>query len=66
MLLSNEISKRIVKESYRIGEIVRQMEDDVANCKEIWLTSTDNGCYGLDLKTDSVELLEKCSNIEGE
>ena len=53
--------------SYRIGEIVRQMEDDVAaNCKEIWLTSTDNGCYGLDLKTDLVELLQKCSNIEGE
>ena len=53
--------------SYRIGEIVRQMEDDVAaNCKEFWLTSTDNGCYGLDLKTDLVELLEKCSNIEGE
>jgi threonylcarbamoyladenosine tRNA methylthiotransferase CDKAL1 len=53
--------------SYRIGEIVRQMEDDVAaNCKEIWLSSTDNGCYGLDLKTDLVELLEKCSNIEGE
>jgi threonylcarbamoyladenosine tRNA methylthiotransferase CDKAL1 len=53
--------------SYRIGEIVRQIEDDVAaNCKEIWLTSTDNGCYGLDLKTDLVELLEKCSNIEGE
>ena len=53
--------------SYRIGEIVRQMEDDVAaNCKEIWLTSTDNGCYGLDLKTDLVELLEQCSNIEGE
>ena len=46
-VLSNEISKRIVKD-YRIGEIVRQMEDDVAaNCKEIWLTSTDNGCYGL-------------------
>ena len=53
--------------SYRIGEIVRQVEEDVAaNCKEIWLTSTDNGCYGLDMKTDLVELLEKCSNIEGE
>lgn len=53
--------------SYRIGEIVRQMEDDVAaNCKEIWLTSTDNGCYGFDLKTDLVELLEQCSNVEGE
>jgi MiaB/RimO family radical SAM methylthiotransferase len=43
------------------------MEDDLAaNCKEIWLTSTDNGCYGLDLKTDLVELLEKCCNVEGE
>jgi len=53
--------------SYRIGEIVRQVEDDLAaNCKEIWLTSTDNGCYGLDMKTDLVDLLEKCSNIEGE
>lgn len=53
--------------SYRIGEIVRQMEDDLAaNCKEIWLTSTDNGCYGMDLKTDLVSLLENCSNIEGD
>ena len=53
--------------SYRIGEIVRQMKDDLAaNCKEIWLTSTDNGCYGIDLKTDLVELLENCSNIEGD
>jgi threonylcarbamoyladenosine tRNA methylthiotransferase CDKAL1 len=53
--------------SYRIGEIVRQMEDDVAaNCKEVWLSSTDNGCYGLDLNTDLVELLEKCADIRGE
>ena len=53
--------------SYRIGEIVRQMEDDIAaNCKEIWLTSTDNGCYGMDLKTDLVDLLENCSNVEGD
>ena len=53
--------------SYRIGEIVRQMEDDIAaNCKEIWLTSTDNGCYGMDLKTDLVDFLENCSNVEGD
>jgi threonylcarbamoyladenosine tRNA methylthiotransferase CDKAL1 len=53
--------------SYRIGEVVRQMEADVvADCKEFWLTSTDNGCYGLDLKTDLVELLEICSKVEGE
>src|SRR3546814_2846465 len=30
------------------------------------LFRSDNGCYGLDLKTDLVELLEQCSNIEGE
>ena len=53
--------------SYRIGDILRQVKNDVAsNCKEIWLTSTDNGCYGLDLKTDLVDLLEMCSNIEGD
>jgi len=53
--------------SYRIGDILRQVKDDVAsNCKEIWLTSTDNGCYGLDLKTDLVDLLDKSSNIEGD
>ncbi|MDW0246025.1 MAG: tRNA (N(6)-L-threonylcarbamoyladenosine(37)-C(2))-methylthiotransferase, partial [Nitrososphaeraceae archaeon] len=53
--------------SYRIGDILRQVKDDVAsNCKEIWLTSTDNGCYGLDLKTDLVDLLENCSDIEGD
>jgi len=53
--------------SYRIGEIVRQMEDDLAaDCKEIWLTSTDNGCYGMDFKTDLVDLLENCSNVEGD
>lgn len=53
--------------SYRIGEIVRQMKVDLAtNCKEIWLTSTDNGCYGVDLKTDLVDLLENCSNVEGD
>lgn len=53
--------------SYRIGEIVRQMEDDLAvNCKEFWLTSTDNGCYGMDLKTDLVDLLENCSNVDGD
>ncbi|MDW0341469.1 MAG: tRNA (N(6)-L-threonylcarbamoyladenosine(37)-C(2))-methylthiotransferase, partial [Nitrososphaeraceae archaeon] len=53
--------------SYRIGDILRQVKDDIAsNCKEIWLTSTDNGCYGLDLKTDLVDLLENCSDIEGD
>jgi len=39
--------------SYRIGDIVRQIETEInEGCKEIWLTSTDNGCYGFDINTD--------------
>lgn len=53
--------------SYRIGDIVRQVRVDVLDgCKEIWLTSTDNGCYGFDLKTDLPELLNSCSLIPGD
>jgi threonylcarbamoyladenosine tRNA methylthiotransferase CDKAL1 len=53
--------------SYRIGDIVRQVEGNVLDgCKEIWLTSTDNGCYGFDIKTDLVDLLTACSAIPGD
>nr|AFK24805.1 MiaB-like tRNA modifying enzyme [uncultured archaeon] len=53
--------------SYRIGDIMRQIKSDVeAGCKEIWLASTDNGCYGKDMGTDLVELLNACSSIEGD
>lgn len=45
--------------SYRPGEIVRQARSEIADgCKEIWLTSTDNGCYGLDIGTDLPELVD--------
>lgn len=53
--------------SYRIGDIARQVRDDVeAGCKEVWLTSTDNGCYGKDMDTDLVELLNACCSVEGD
>ena len=53
--------------SYRIGDIMRQIKADVeAGCKEVWLTSTDNGCYGKDAGTDLVELLKACCSIEGD
>jgi len=53
--------------SYRIGDILRQIQADVkAGCKEVWLASTDNGCYGKDIGTDLVELLNACSSIEGD
>jgi threonylcarbamoyladenosine tRNA methylthiotransferase CDKAL1 len=53
--------------SYRIGDVLRQLRHDVNDgCKEIWLSSTDNGCYGRDIGTNLVELLESCISIEGE
>ncbi len=52
--------------SYRIGDITRQIRSDVEDgCKEVWLTSTDNGCYGRDIDSDLPELLQACCSIEG-
>ena len=51
--------------SYRIGDIVRQIKSDIkSGCKEVWLSSTDNGCYGRDIDTNLVELLKACCSIE--
>ena len=53
--------------SYRVGDIARQVKSDVeAGCKEVWLTSTDSGCYGIDIGSDLVELLSACSSIPGD
>ena len=53
--------------SYRIGDILRQMRSDIADgCKEIWLSSTDNGCYGKDIGSDLVHLLRSCRLVEGD
>jgi threonylcarbamoyladenosine tRNA methylthiotransferase CDKAL1 len=50
--------------SYRIGDIVRQIKTELCDgCKEIWLTSTDNGCYGLDINTDLPSLIKAVSEI---
>jgi MiaB-like tRNA modifying enzyme len=53
--------------SYRMGDIMRQIRSDVVKggCREVWLTSTDNGCYGRDIGSDLVELLKACCSIEG-
>ena len=51
-------------QSYRLGDIVRQVTHEVQDgCKEIWLTSTDNGCYGLDIGTSLPELVNKVAEI---
>ncbi len=53
--------------SYRTGDIVRQVKSEIDDgCKEIWLTSTDNGCYGLDIGTDLPELIDAVSQITGD
>jgi len=53
--------------SYRIGDIVRQVQHEVdEGCREIWLTSTDNGCYGFDIGTDLPELVNAISEIPKE
>lgn len=51
--------------SFRIGDIVNQIKNDLDNgSKEIWLTSTDNGCYGFDLGTNILNLLKSCEKID--
>ena len=46
-------------ESYRLGDIVRQVQTEInEGCKEVWLTSTDNGCYGFDIGSAQVMLIK--------
>src|ERR671910_486964 len=61
-----KISKGNLK-SYRPGSIVAQIKNDINDgCNEIWLTSTDNGCYGKDINSNLVELLKLCTQLEGD
>lgn len=53
--------------SYRIGDIVRQVKIELKDgCKEIWLSSTDNGCYGLDIDEDLPTLVRSVADIPSE
>lgn len=45
-----------------VDRIKRAVSEGV---KEVWITSQDNGAYGLDIKTNLVELLRECCKIEG-
>ena len=50
--------------SYRLGDIVRQVQTEIKDgCKEVWLTSTDNGCYGFDIGTDLPSLINTVVGI---
>ncbi|MFQ5497916.1 MAG: tRNA (N(6)-L-threonylcarbamoyladenosine(37)-C(2))-methylthiotransferase [Nitrosopumilus sp.] len=51
-------------QSYRLGDIVRQVQTEIKEgCKEVWLTSTDNGCYGFDIGTDLPSLVNAVAEI---
>ncbi len=54
-------------QSFRIGDIVRQVRQEINDgCNEVWLTSTDNGCYGFDIGTDLPSLVNAVSEIESD
>ena len=51
-------------QSYRVGDIVRQVKTEISEgCSEVWLTSTDNGCYGFDINSDLPELINSVVEI---
>mgnify|MGYP001041900107 CR=1 FL=1 len=53
--------------SYKIHEIVERVRRDLnSGVKEIWLTSQDTACYGKDIGTNLVCLLEEVCKIDGE
>ncbi|MCD6465225.1 tRNA (N(6)-L-threonylcarbamoyladenosine(37)-C(2))-methylthiotransferase [Candidatus Bathyarchaeota archaeon] len=52
--------------SYPADLIIKRLRDAISEgAKEIWLTSQDNGAYGLDAKTNLAELLRKCCMVNG-
>jgi MiaB-like tRNA modifying enzyme len=52
--------------SYSEEAILQEIKDALKEgCKEIWLTSQDCACYGLDRKTNLANLLENVCKIPG-
>jgi len=51
--------------SYTEEEILKEVEQ-VKNYKKIYLTSQDCGCYGQDINTNLISLLNKVVKVEGE
>jgi MiaB-like tRNA modifying enzyme len=51
--------------SYPLNEIVEEVRRTVKNgCKEVWITSLDNGCYGFDIGLDLADLLNEICKID--
>jgi MiaB-like tRNA modifying enzyme len=52
--------------SYPQDKIIQEVSSAVENgCKEIWVTSQDNSCYGFDSRSSLPELLNSLSQING-
>jgi threonylcarbamoyladenosine tRNA methylthiotransferase CDKAL1 len=52
--------------SYSSDKIIKEAKKAISEgCDKIYLTSQDCGCYGFDIKTDIVELLEKILALDG-
>lgn len=52
--------------SYPVEAIVKEAKQAVKNgCRELWVTSQDNSCYGKDINTDLSEPLKEICKIEG-
>jgi len=52
--------------SYPVDMIVEDIKQSTNDgCKEIYITSQDNSCYGFDINTNLAELLRKICRIEG-
>lgn len=52
--------------SYPINNIVNEVMQGVKQgCREIWITSQDNSCYGFDINTGLVNLLKEIVKIPG-
>ncbi|MBI2041290.1 MAG: MiaB/RimO family radical SAM methylthiotransferase, partial [DPANN group archaeon] len=52
--------------SFSEQRILAQVESAIKDgCREIWLTSQDNGTYGIDRRTNIASLLEKICKIDG-
>ena len=53
--------------SYPMDSIVEEAKISIdQGCKEIWLTSTDNGCYGKEMMTSLPELIDAIAKIDGD
>ena len=53
--------------SYAVQEIVERVVEDVGRgFREFWLTSQDTACYGRDVGTSLVELLQSLCRVDGD